>query len=144
MKPKNQIQILTLILSSLTLSVMAQNNSSSSCDLLTGRWTIRKAYKGGKKIEKRAYLQFDACSFQRVSGSDVWQRIIELDDTQEPRWMTIYPQSDPYQGETLLGIYKIEDNILYIAHAAPGQLRPTAFESPDDTEQVLSISEKQP
>lgn len=27
---------------------------------------------------------------------------LELDDTQEPRWMTIYPQSVPYRGETLL------------------------------------------
>ena len=140
---KHRPTLIFLILSFST-PAMAQTHSTSSCDLLTGKWTIREAYKGGKKIEEQAYLQFDACSFQRVSGADVWQRVIELDDTQAPRWMTIYPQSDPFRGKTLLGIYKVEGDTLYIAHAAPGQPRPTAFESPDDTEQVLSISKKQP
>ena len=123
---------------------MKSTHPSADCSALAGRWTIQAAYRGGEQLDEPAYLQFEGCTFQRVSGEEVWQRDIVLDDTHQPKWMTIYPQSDPYRGKTLLGIYKIEGDTLYIAHAAPGKDRPTAFTSPEDTEQVLSISTKQP
>jgi uncharacterized protein (TIGR03067 family) len=59
---------------------------------------------------------------QRFAGS----RIV-LDPTKEPNAIDVIPDGGRNRGERILGIYKLERDILSICMAAPGSPRPSEF-----------------
>lgn len=110
--------------------------------LLDGTWQITKALKGGIKVGEPARLEFSGDTFRRITDSSTWVRRFKIDESNSPAWFTIYPETDPFKGETLLGIVKVEGNTLSICHSSPGEPRPEVFHSPSDGEIVLSVSQR--
>ncbi len=111
---------------------------------LEGTWRIQKAIIGGKELKGEAFLVFKANKFERLAQGDIWKRDFQLISTGEDiQRLDIYPQTDPYRGELLRGIIKLEGNILSICHSAPHEKRPLNFSSPTGTRTVVSISIKE-
>jgi uncharacterized protein (TIGR03067 family) len=53
-----------------------------------------------------------------------------LDPSKSPRTIDVIPDGGPARGERVLGIYKLDREILTICMADAGQPRPSAFEAP--------------
>jgi uncharacterized protein (TIGR03067 family) len=78
-------------------------------------------------------------SIKRIVTDDhvVWERDgkrfagtkIELDPTREPKTIDLIPDGGPKRGEHVLGIYKLEGDVLTICTAASGQPRPKQFKA---------------
>lgn len=109
---------------------------------LNGTWHITKATKGGEDIDEPARLEFEGDTFKRITESSTWVRQFEVDEMHSPAWLTIHPTTEPFKGETLLGIIKQEGNTLFICHNGPGEPRPGEFSSPLNSQIVLSISQR--
>ncbi len=78
-------------------------------------------------------------SIKRIVSDDhvVWERDgkrfagtkIELGPTREPKTIDLIPDGGPKRGEHVLGIYKLEGDVLTICTAASGQPRPKQFKA---------------
>ncbi len=111
---------------------------------LIGIWKIEKAIVGGDELLEEASLIFSDNKFERRTPDTVWKRNFQLIDCRGKfQGIDIYPQTEPYKGQLLKGIIKLENEKLYICHSEPDKVRPVAFESPKNTKSVVSISVKQ-
>ena len=61
-----------------------------------------------------------------------------IDPAKSPKWITIATnKKGPFFGRTLQGIYKIEKSQLVICCEVDGKTRPTAFEAPEKSRNML-------
>jgi uncharacterized protein (TIGR03067 family) len=102
---------------------------------LTGTWQALTYALDGKKASdeemRRITLSIDADGKAAAlrDGKVFIAGTTRIDPTTDPMSMDVtYTEGDP-KGQTALGIYKIEDVVLTICRAAPGQGRPTEFTS---------------
>ena len=72
----------------------------------------------------------------------MFTRTIAVDSSKVPHHIDLHITNEPDYGKTFLGIYKIENDTLFIAHALPGKPRPEVFESTTENQQILSVSHK--
>jgi len=102
---------------------------------LTGTWqAVSYALDGNKATDEdmtKIKLSIDADGKATAvrDGKVFIAGTTQIDPTVNPMAMNVtYTEGDP-KGQTALGIYKIEDDLLTICRAAPGQSRPTEFAS---------------
>ena len=65
-----------------------------------------------------------------------------LDASKTPMTIDLKPKGGTYDGKTLLGIVKVDGDVMTIAFAEPGKDRPTAFESKAGSGVVVAVHKK--
>lgn len=112
---------------------------------LNGKWKLIRAVSAGTEgaSPKGTYLVIKDTVFERHTPEYVFERKITVNTTTTPFQMDLYITNEPDKGKTFLGIYKLEGDTLYIAHALPGSPRPVNFESTLENKQILSITLKE-
>jgi uncharacterized protein (TIGR03067 family) len=93
-------------------------------------------------------------SIKRIVTDDhvVWERNgkrfagtkIELEPTRQPKSIDLIPDGGPKRGEHVLGIYKLEGDVLTICTASPGQPRPKEFKAGKGSGCTLQTFRREP
>jgi uncharacterized protein (TIGR03067 family) len=110
---------------------------------LAGNWQAVSYALNGKKASakdmEKIQLTFDpdGKSQARRDGKVFIASMATIDPTQTPMAIDLKFTEGSDKGKSALGIYKIDDGILTICRAGPGQARPTAFSSKPDSGHTL-------
>ncbi|HEV8061349.1 MAG TPA: TIGR03067 domain-containing protein [Gemmataceae bacterium] len=102
---------------------------------LTGSWqAVSYALDGNKASDedmKHIKLVFDAAGNGVASreGKVFVEASSKLDLSKNPPAIDFHYTTGDYKGQTSLGIYEVEDDVLTICRAPNGKARPTKFES---------------
>jgi len=112
---------------------------------LNGKWMLTSAVSAGEDgaSPEGTFLIIQGDDFERHTPAHVFKRKIKVDTTVDPHQIDLAITNEPDLGKTFLGIYRVEGDTLFLAHALPGRPRPTNFISTVENQQVLSISVKQ-
>lgn len=114
-----------------------------------GVWQVTSFTRNGKETAKEIVDSIE----RMVDGKHVvWKRngkrfagtTVELDPVASPKTMDVSPDGGNMKGEKLLGIYKLEGDILFICMAPKGKDRPTKFEAIEGTDETLMVFKKKP
>jgi uncharacterized protein (TIGR03067 family) len=135
---------LGLVIAAFGVSVTADDKK----DPTTGKWTIESVTRDGKAndalkgaVRENADGKYTLTPFAGSKASPT-TGTYTLDTTKSPITIDFKPKGGNYDGKTLLGIVKVEDDTLTIAFAEPGKDRPTKFESKEGSGVVLAIHKK--
>jgi uncharacterized protein (TIGR03067 family) len=93
--------------------------------------SIRRVVKGDHVVWKR-----DGKSFAGTT--------VELDPTRAPKTIDVIPDGGPSRGKRVLGIYKLEGDILTICMAGVDQDRPKEFEAKKGSGRTLMTFKREP
>ena len=112
---------------------------------LEGTWDVVLSVAAGEEGATPAgtYLKIEGDYFERNTPNHIFTRTIVVNKDTTPYEIDLHITNEPDKGKTFLGIYKVEGNTLSIAHALPGNPRPSQFESTAANKQILSVSKKQ-
>jgi len=105
-------------------------------DGLQGTWNVESLLRGGKfaspaAVSKMQFIISGDKATMKSPGKDDAVGTIKLDPTKKPATIDLVRDDK----EVLLGIYVLDGDTLRLAMQKPGgKERPTAFESPEDSE----------
>lgn len=115
--------------------------------LQQGVWQVVSFTRNGKETAKAIVDSIE----RMVDGKHVvWKRdgkrfagtTVELNPDSNPKSLDVSPDGGPMKGEKLLGIYKIDGDMLTICMASKGKTRPTKFEAILNTDETLMVFKK--
>jgi uncharacterized protein (TIGR03067 family) len=102
-----------------------------------GVWQVTSFTRNGKETAKQTVDSIE----RMVDGKHVvWKR--ELNPEINPKTLDVSPDGGTMKGEKLLGIYKLEGDILTICMAPKGKDRPAKFEAIPGTDDTLMVFKK--
>lgn len=117
-------------------------------DPTAGKWVIESVTREGKANDalKGAarehadgkYTITPSAGSKAVPTSGTFK----IDASKSPIALDMMPKGGNYDGKTLLGIVKVEGDVMTIAFAEPGKDRPAKFESAAGSGIVLAVCKK--
>jgi uncharacterized protein (TIGR03067 family) len=117
--------------------------------VLQGTWGLISRAVGGKKVRKEelagVILTGDgAGKFSARRGAKlIVEATVELGPTKGPRAIDVTFTAGENKGKTVLGIYEIEGNTLWVCHARPGDERPTDFSARAGSGHVIIVYKRE-
>jgi uncharacterized protein (TIGR03067 family) len=99
-------------------------------DLLQGTWQIESLTVDGRAITngyRQARLVITGNRFESLGMDGVYEGLIALDETPQPRHLDMNFDAGPEKGNTNLCIYEVRDDRLSLCIATQGSTRPADF-----------------
>lgn len=127
----------TLLALPFVISLFACSGDQPAAALLTGTWAPQSAQLGGLDMPIAAFqgsnlnLTTDGYEFAGDKGT------YTLVTTTKPAQLDILGQEGPNAGRTIQAIYELSGDHLTVCYQLGAGPRPTAFESPADTQVFL-------
>ncbi len=114
-----------------------------------GTWAVTSFVRDGEETPKEI-----ASSIVRIVEGDhvVWKRegksfagtSLVLDPTTDPKSLDVIPDGGPSKDKRVLGIYKLEGDVLTICMAGPDLARPKSFTAESGSRLTLMTFRRQP
>jgi len=117
---------------------------------LEGVWAVTSTARNENELPaarlKDLQVIFQNDRFTWKQGDKILAKgTFHIDHTQKPRSIDLTTTEGGGQGETTLGVYDLEENVLRICGAKPGHERPNEFAARDGSDQTLiSLKRAQP
>ena len=102
-------------------------------DLLQGTWQIESLIVDGRAIGdgyRKARLLITGNRFQSLGMDGVYEGVLRLDETTQPRQLDMTFDAGPEKGNTNFCLYEIRHDQLRLCIASQGSTRPDDFISP--------------
>jgi uncharacterized protein (TIGR03067 family) len=109
--------------------------------MIDGTWKLTGGQQDGRDLTD-ADLQLSSLLIEgdrhtvRV-GQEVMQGTHTLNPDVSPMTIDASDSEGPFAGQTLLGIFQVEDDVFTVCFAAPGAARPTEFTTQDGQAAIL-------
>ena len=114
-------------------------------DAMQGKWQIVSLERDGKSVEvgKDAVrvIKDNTYTVTPRPGTTI-EGMFTIDPTAKPKTFDGTATTGDNKGKTVLGIYKIEDDMLTLCWALPGKDRPTEFKSAEGSGVFLAVHKK--
>lgn len=110
---------------------------------LQGEWKAAKWVIHGEEVtegrDNRSYRINNRTVTFVTEGKDVGTGTLKLDVDRRPYEIDVTYHGGPREGQTLLGIFKLEDGRFINCFSFPGEPRPTSFKSTEENRYFLSV-----
>jgi uncharacterized protein (TIGR03067 family) len=115
--------------------------------MFEGKWTLTSGEQDGQDISdadcQQSSLEIVGNEHTVMLGDDVLKGTHTLDSNQSPMTIDSADTEGPFAGQSVAGIFKVEDDLFTICFAAPGNERPTEFTTKDGKATILHIWKRQ-
>ena len=109
--------------------------------MIEGKWTLIGGEKDGHDVSdadiQQSTLEIVGNQHSVKLGDDELKGTHTLNSDQSPMTIDSSDTAGPFAGQTLLGIFKVEDDVFTVCFAAPGADRPTEFTTKDGKATIL-------
>ncbi len=109
---------------------------------LNGWWKPDSAVMAGKGLGpedlRTRYLALSNGKYMFNQGDQVYEGTYKIDESENPKTISLVVTKGDAKGKTMLGIYKLDKRSLEICFDLSGKTRPTKFESKPDTQSFLA------
>ena len=103
--------------------------------MIEGKWTLIDGEQDGQDISdadlQQSTLEIVGNVHTVNLGDDVLKGTHILNSDHRPMTIDSTDTAGPFAGQSLLGIFKVEDDVFTVCFAAPGADRPTEFTTKD-------------
>lgn len=140
------LKTLIVLFGTMALAI-GQDTPNPDLEALQGTWKVVEAEVGGEPVEdpslEESTIVFEGTTV-RVTGvqEEDFQAQVSLNSETSPRQIDVVMDVGEDQGETVRGIYKIENERATFCWAEPGQPRPESFSTEEGTGQRLIVVER--
>jgi len=115
-----------------------ESKEESDFDFLRGHWGAEAYERLGKPVGpgllRNTRVVIDGDELELIEAGDDGEIVtFQLDESTDPKHIDMRIAKGPQSGRLALGIYRLHGDTLRICWAAPGQPRPTAFTTMNDT-----------
>jgi uncharacterized protein (TIGR03067 family) len=121
----------TLLAATMAVASITAAADDSDAKTMQGSWTALKAELAGKPMPpaflKSIALKLDGGKYEVNVGGKLDRGTYTLDQTTNPKSMTLRGTEGPNEGKTFLCIYKIDADTLEVCYDLSGTKTPTAF-----------------
>lgn len=124
--------------------LLGADDPRSELKKMEGAWTIESIERDGAvmdatKLRKRSVV-IQGDRYVVKEGNQVIEAgTYRVDPRQSPKAIDILPNSGPYAGKVLLGIYQLSDDERAICYAPPGMPRPRVFKTNPNSGEIFII-----
>jgi len=127
----------------------AEKNADKELKTFTGSWVAVSVEHDGKKVPeddvKKVKLVVDGDKYTFHVRDKVIEGTHQLDPTKKPRQIDAMRTKGPDAGQTLKGIYELNDKTFKVCFAAPGKDRPTEFATKEaDGRRLMTFQREKP
>jgi uncharacterized protein (TIGR03067 family) len=109
--------------------------------MIEGTWKLIGGEQDGEDLTHADLQQSDlkivGDSHTVALGDDVFKGTHTINSDRSPMTIDSSDSAGPFAGQTLLGIFKVEDDVFTVCFAPPGAERPTEFTTKDGKAAML-------
>jgi uncharacterized protein (TIGR03067 family) len=131
-----------IVVSVASVGLCADPKQPKADSTLNGWWKPDSAAVAGKDLTgeelKPRYLVLANGNYMLNQGDEVDEGTYKIDESENPKTISLVVTRGPTNGKTTLGIYELHDRSLRICFDMSGKTRPTKFESKPDTQSFLA------
>jgi uncharacterized protein (TIGR03067 family) len=111
--------------------------------MLTGKWRLLRGEQNGEEetqeVRDRSNLEIEGDRHTVTFGDVVLAGTHSLDATQDPKTIDAVDSVGPFEGLSLKGIFRIDDDVFTVCFAAPDEPRPTSFTTKDGKATMMHV-----
>jgi len=111
--------------------------------MIEGSWKLTSGEENGQDVSAEdvanSTLQIDGRNHTVTLANDELAGSHQLDTTANPMMIDSTDTAGAFAGQTLLGIFKVEDDQFTVCFAAPGDDRPDDFTTKQGTGAILHV-----
>lgn len=115
--------------------------------MIEGKWKLIGGEQDGQEVSeadcRRSTLEIVGNEHTVKVADDVRKGTHTLDASQSPSAIDVTDTEGPFTGQSLAGIFKVENDIFTVCFAAPGNQRPTEFSTKGGKATILHKWQRQ-
>jgi uncharacterized protein (TIGR03067 family) len=130
----------------LAAATRAGDGEKKELEKFTGSWAATAVTVDGKELPaervKAVRLEVKGNQYTYTAGKEVIKGTHKLDPGKKPKAIDAMRATGEGKGETLKGIYELDDDTFKVCFAAPGKDRPTEFSAKEGSGRRLIVMKR--
>jgi uncharacterized protein (TIGR03067 family) len=122
---------------------IARADDAADLKVMVGKWKVEKATLSGKDVTEHVKdMKFEIMAggkYRAQVGEEVDESTFTVDAAKKPAELDVKPMGGPQKGKIVKGIYKLDGDTMTICYNYMAGDRPKAFESKENTNDLLIV-----